>query len=566
MADYIAMLYYERNQDSIFFIGTDTHKDLLKHLEPLVPDMFRSDCPIFMPSEYSRTVELRLDNNIIMYEKQKDKSFHLIDKFAVLGGSAPIALELGLWDESSGVQLQNQVNRWDRRNDLMGAKFINTHWANGKLASFIYNSKGNIIGSKGLFQDQLFYITNSLNVTVETRNETLVSCAKLLRQQAATKEHLTDVCSGGLAKVAGSNFNEYRLPITMQDSYTLFARVPTERNMDMWAYLAIFDLPQWSVFVSALIIISFMIPFSHNLLRQNQNRMPVSEGFAITYMFVLQQGSHRESRHMSARILSLTLSMLTMLVWMYYSNDITSHMTAGPAPHPVKNFDDAQEKGFKVIIAEHLGLELLKNSKTAENYFYKRYYKEEYEQAVELLHIIDLENNEEKIKELEKKMPSWYLRERENNARILKGAVEQILHDKETLLYISRRFADEEHILDRGIIDLEIEDSLLYDAGLCLSSFSEYVPVFRHYILKAFETGIYNRIHLTWTPIKIGLDESSPIELHNVMSLNYFLAGISIMSLITAVVEKLVHMCKSAKSRKNEVTFISLLALALVPV
>ena len=175
-ADYIARLYHERKQDSLFFIGTQSHKNLLEHLQPLVPDMFKSDSPIFTPVEYSNSVQLRLDNNFVFYESVEEEGYKLVDKFSVNGGPA-IVLELGTWNKSNGVRLEKKINRWDRRTDLMGAKFVNTLWENsfgGVWATFIRNSNGTIIGSAGWTQDQLFYMTERLNLTIETNNMTRI--------------------------------------------------------------------------------------------------------------------------------------------------------------------------------------------------------------------------------------------------------------------------------------------------------------------------------------------------------------------------------------------------------
>ena len=40
------------------------------------------------------------------------------------------------------------------------------------IAHFIYNETGAIIGSDGWFQEILFYVTGTLNLTVETRQVT----------------------------------------------------------------------------------------------------------------------------------------------------------------------------------------------------------------------------------------------------------------------------------------------------------------------------------------------------------------------------------------------------------
>ena len=68
-ADFIAMMYYRGKQDGFFFVGSQTQGKLLRDLQNIVPDMFQSECPVFLPREYSNIIELRLDNNIIFLSK-----------------------------------------------------------------------------------------------------------------------------------------------------------------------------------------------------------------------------------------------------------------------------------------------------------------------------------------------------------------------------------------------------------------------------------------------------------------------------------------------------------------
>ena len=84
-ADYIVMLHHRRKQDSLIFAGTKISKGMLEDLHTLEQDIFRSDCPIFLPMEYSNVMTLRLDSNIVFYGDQEDGSYSLVDKFAVNG-------------------------------------------------------------------------------------------------------------------------------------------------------------------------------------------------------------------------------------------------------------------------------------------------------------------------------------------------------------------------------------------------------------------------------------------------------------------------------------------------
>ena len=171
----------------------------------LEPSIFRSDCPVFMPSELSNIVELMLDTNILFYAKEGDQ-YNLFDKFSVNGGT-PIIKHFGSWVKSKGLQLEKGMNIWERRTDLMGATFVNTLQQNGHWANLTYNENGTIIGSTGWFQEMLFYVIGTLNLTVETRSDiivldnipTRVACDVLMINK------LTDVCSQGVAIFSSSD-------------------------------------------------------------------------------------------------------------------------------------------------------------------------------------------------------------------------------------------------------------------------------------------------------------------------------------------------------------------------
>ena len=139
---HIEKVYINRKQDSLIFVDFNTHNALLEDLQTLVPDMFRSDCPVFMPRGYLNLVKQRLDNNVIFYENLNG-TYNLTDIYSVNGGPT-ISLPLASWDHRNHVQLQMGLNRWDRRTDLRGAKFVNTLWFNGQMAYFIYDIDGKI--------------------------------------------------------------------------------------------------------------------------------------------------------------------------------------------------------------------------------------------------------------------------------------------------------------------------------------------------------------------------------------------------------------------------------------
>ena len=148
LAEHIVKLYQHGKQGGVIILGKHLSQEWLQHVAMLLPSLLTSDIPVFMPKDYSNKVYLRLDSNIIFYEKVTEDQYILIDIFAVRGDK-PICIEVGYWRPQYGMELVVRKNRWERRNDMMGAKFRNTLWPNGNLADFIYNENGTVIGSKG---------------------------------------------------------------------------------------------------------------------------------------------------------------------------------------------------------------------------------------------------------------------------------------------------------------------------------------------------------------------------------------------------------------------------------
>ena len=116
---------------------------------------------------------------------------------------------------------------------------------------------------------------------------------------------------------------------------------PLNNNPEAWVYLEVFELPQWIIFFSFLMLISMALPIALRITREIMNDSSKDDDSAIdalgmVYMFTIQQGSHTDRTNLSIRIMSMTLSLVTLLAFIYYGNDITAKMTTGPPPNPIK--------------------------------------------------------------------------------------------------------------------------------------------------------------------------------------------------------------------------------------
>ena len=62
----------------------------------------------------------------------------------------------------------------------------------------------------------------------------------------------------------------------------------------------------------------------------NENEeVDASSCLTLVALFAIQMGEHTNSTFLSPRILTLTASLLTLILFGYYANDITADMTSG---------------------------------------------------------------------------------------------------------------------------------------------------------------------------------------------------------------------------------------------
>ena len=135
-AESLARMHRERKQDgTIFFVSMISAQAMMKILQ-LAPTFFTSECPVFMPKDAHKILNLRLDSNVIFYEEVNQVRNELVDIFAVKGGH-PITLDLAKWDMNNGIKFHLSMNRWKRRTDLNGATFVNGLYSKGLWADII---------------------------------------------------------------------------------------------------------------------------------------------------------------------------------------------------------------------------------------------------------------------------------------------------------------------------------------------------------------------------------------------------------------------------------------------
>ena len=464
-------------QDGIIFLGRKGHEELIHTLQEGGSSLLTRPHPVFMPTSYKTDIELRLDSNVLFFNEQDADNYQLYDIFAAKGGPL-ITLEVAKWDVGNGMTSQMSLNRWSRRTDLSATTFVNCLCKNPGWTEVKRDKNGKASGSEGYLQDMLFFITDRLNVSVETLEvewgATLFENGSWSGGMGVLQRKEADVFSSGLAiTFERSEFIDYPTA-TIHTPQTLHAAIPKGISINMWVYLTVFGPLQWACFVALLVLISMGLCIANDLSHEKSVskfgmkrggkkdiliKTPAS-GLALVCLYTMQMGSHANSKSLALRLITLTTSMLTLLLFVYYTNDITANMTAGAPGIPIRTFQDVVDHDYRVVthspwLANSLASALPGTPKHTV-----------YHGKLQM-------------------------------TKTQEESLTKVISDSKTLFFWNKNYVGATPELDalvRQTHPLRMDDAIYGQVTLALQKDSEFLQLFNHYILRAYESGFYARL------------------------------------------------------------------------
>ena len=520
VVEHLATSHLNRTQDGIIFAGSDHNSQLLEMMNSHAPTIFRSACPVIMPLEFAEEIKLRLDSHIIFYEYQETTKYHLFDKFAVKDGIQR-SLKLGSWDLINGIKLERSINRWNRRSDLTGSTFVNSLTDNAHYARMVKNEVGEIVRSWGMLQYMLGIIfSGKLNMTIRhveipsgrwqmLENGSWTGGIGVLQRDEAD---IVSVLMGMGAQRC--SVIDCSAP-TLRDTITLISAIPKGTAVNIWVYLRVFGVIQWTIFLTLLVGCVIMLTISTSLRKETTEESQLNialEAIATAYLFTIQLGDHVNTRFLGNRLLLLTTSMLTLLMFVYYTTDITAEMTSGATKIPIRTFEDVIHHDYKVIVPSAYYRSILASSEhgTAKHEVYKKYLE---------------------------------------NGKLTKQGMKEITAEPKTLMYASSLstvpFFKEERALCDKVVALKMDDSAHVMSAFGLQKDSEFLDLLNHYLLKEIEHGIMYRLkrryyNALYVKEQFSMSEPQPLGYENVM-FTFACLGIGMStSLSIAMVELIV--------------------------
>ena len=192
---------------------------------------------------------------------------------------------------------------------------------------------------------------------------------------------------------------------------------------------------------------------------------------------------------MSFKLLSLTASFLTLLIFTYYTTDITAEMTSGPSEIPIRTFEDVVHHDYKVVTGTPYYEQVLASARpgTAKNKVFNGYFE---------------------------------------SMNDMDDAMKEVVNNPKTLCYATPSSqigqTPSQKALGEQTIALKMDDEVYGIGTLALQKDSEFFQIFNHYILKALESGCFKRLfrnyHIDlYTKENFEMIEAQPLGYENVM-------------------------------------------------
>ena len=173
----------------------------------------------------------------------------------------------------------------------------------------------------------------------------------------------------------------------------------------------------------------------------------MSNSLALSLGLLIQSSYAVETSKMSSRILYLAVSASTLVLFAYYTCDMTSRLT-GPAVIPIKSFADVKKFGYRVIITGQ--------GSSAER----------------------LEHLAPQIFEESLKVNSFNI------------PVQMMLENPKHLFFAE----DSEAVTRKDILSLSIAETSLVNYAFAFQLNSEFTNLFNHHLLKLGEVGVIQRL------------------------------------------------------------------------
>ena len=436
------------------FISEGKHTELIMKLSD-TPLLFSWNHLWVMPIEYKTLVPLRLDNNILFYEKNASGTFTVYESYSVKddvqGAITNVLFHLNEGEENES-RFKLKINSLERRSDMNGAIVKNIWKPHKKNVISIPSSNGTTEDTVGMYKDIFDILEAMLNCRIENSRHKGFFWGKRLSNGTWTGpmgqviEGEFDFKAGLLSSPERQQLLDFGWKID-ETRVSLMSSESTLPKLDVLAYITIFPVTAWVTGLVTMVVAALCFSLS--------SHESIPKGLTLMVRLFLQMGYDVKTKGIASKLFMLIAALCLNLVFIYYCSDLTSKMTAEPKKLNIKSFEDVEKQGYELVIEEGDGSSANRLLRTAPKGSAKR-------RMYDSGNYIAMSKQEMKSRVM-------------NNPKSLMWAFDQA-----------------------GFVILDVPDNVAIDKSLAFQKGSELIKIFNNNLLKMYESGLMTRVKKKW--------------------------------------------------------------------
>ena len=447
---------------NLIFLSDDDqnyHGELIKTLS------FTHTRVYVMPLKYVHLTPLRLDSNILFYNRTSPNNYTVFESYSIKGGH-PITSELFKWPD---------------KESLRRVPFIERRTLNGATLNIAWHN--NATDEVGLNAEILRDLQAQLNFNVEIIPVRSKSWGGKMKNGtwfglvAMLKTGLIDLTLGRpstsmMITLERRDVIDYLCPYEHSKT-TLLSAKSSKPRLDVWAYINIFPLPTWIIGFGTIFVFGICFSVSSN--------ETVSQGMTLMLRLFLQLGYEIPVRRFATKVMLIVAALSLMMLYLYYTADLTATMTSESKSLNIKSLSDVEEQGYKVLTMPPgtVSYEIFAHARN----------------------------------------DSIFTRLRENKVleAVARGDELEIMKaDSKALFYGPQNLK----LKTQGIVDLDIDEAVIFYKAIAVQKGSELFTALNHRIQMMIESGIINRLKQKWRgehDSKYGMEEAIELGYEHVL-------------------------------------------------
>ncbi len=351
--------------DLIAFSSSTRNKFPLRNLSADSADFFSAKIPVVVDEALKSEFHLRLDRNVLFYRRPEANGiFQVHEAYAIKGVPIP-PHPIGYWTPKRGFIVTCQyMDILERRRDFGGIELKNAILDYSVITLLELDSKKRLVGMQGMFPDFLLFLQERLNFTSSLslpadgkwsgfdKNGSWTGLVGLLASEQV------DLVTAGLTQnLERSGAIDFTVPLYPEKITLIGPSRVTTPQVHVWVYRDILSVASWAILcvVGVTLAVGFVVQTWYKMESFHGTAEPERFGLtnALALVVLMTWKLNYEDlrvRRLSAKILYLTSSLAGLLLMSHYASDLTSRITVGPTPVPIKSLGDALRQGYEIAI------------------------------------------------------------------------------------------------------------------------------------------------------------------------------------------------------------------------